>query len=177
MPPLDSASSPDLCAWHPPCGRDHRQAACALLWQLRAFRGGHDPRRQAFREMPERAEPALTALARWSLAPLSILQGAAQPEGRFRAAARSTPENAAFGPWRPTAPVAARRSSSRGSLEKMTREEAKAKAESLGAKGRDRYRRRPTSSSPPGRRLEARQGRELGVQTMDEDEWLALIGG
>ena len=64
-----------------------------------------------------------------------------------------------------------------GSLEKMTRDEAKAMAERLGRQGgglgveEDRFRRRRSR-----RRLEAGGGQKLGVQVLTEDEWLKLIG-
>ncbi len=65
-----------------------------------------------------------------------------------------------------------------GSLEKMTRDEAKAMAERLGAKVSGSVSKKTDLRGRRSRRrLEARKdAQKLGVQVMSEDDWFKLVG-
>jgi DNA ligase (NAD+) len=64
-----------------------------------------------------------------------------------------------------------------GSLEKMTRDEAKAMAERLGAKVAGSVSKKTDIVvAGPGASSKLEKARELGLQVMDEDGWFDLVG-
>jgi len=65
-----------------------------------------------------------------------------------------------------------------GALEKMTREEAKAQAERLGAKAaRSVSKKTDFVVAGPGAGSKLAEAQKLGVKVLSEDEWLKLVGG
>ncbi len=101
------------------------------------------------------AEPHNQALVDNLVAQLTI-QDAAQPKGDTRVAGKTVVFT--------------------GALEKLTRDEAKAQAEALGAKVASSVSKKTDIVvAGPGAGSKLKTAAELGVQVLTEDEWLALV--
>ena len=173
-----------------PAALAHRAADAAEAAERAAAEA--EGRRARIRETRDaaiaRAAPPEAAQAAWDdligadgIGPtlaLSLSDALANPEERA-AIDRLVAQLEILPPDAPAAdsPVAGKTVVFTGSLEKMTRAEAKARAEALGAKVAGSVSARTDLLvAGPGAGSKAKKAAELGVETIDEDAWLALIG-
>ena len=110
---------------------------------------------------------------------LSLTDAFANPEERA-AIERLMDQLTIIPPEAPSteSPVAGKTVVFTGKLEKMTRDEAKVRAEGLGAKVANSVSgKTDLLVAGPGAGSKAKKAADLGVETIDEDAWLALIEG
>ncbi|MGR3493212.1 MAG: NAD-dependent DNA ligase LigA [Shimia sp.] len=111
---------------------------------------------------------------------MSLIATFGQPQERAsidRLLAQLDPQDDASAPATDS-PVTGKTVVFTGSLEKMTRAEAKATAEALGAKVSGSVSAKTDLLvAGPGAGSKAKKAADLGIETIDEDAWIALIGG
>ncbi|EPX86103.1 DNA ligase, NAD-dependent [Rubellimicrobium thermophilum DSM 16684] len=171
-----------------PAALAHRAADEAeAAERLRAAREGRRPRIMAIRAAPWQGVPA-EAREAWDeivqvdgIGPavaLSLSDAFASPIERA-AIERLIPHLTILPPARPAeaSPLAGKTVVFTGTLERMTRDEAKARAQALGARvATSVSARTDLLVAGPGAGSKRREAERLGVRVIGEDDWLALIG-
>ena len=160
---------------HTPCGRAGEQPHRAQLWPVGGVHGGDGWRGGVRGPEWERLlgiDGVGEVLARSLVGPLPSQTSARASTGWSSIWRSRRPPPRHIG-----SPVAGKTVVFTGSLEKMTRAEAKARAEALGAKVSGSVSARTDLLvAGPGAGSKAKKAADLGIETMDEDDWLALIG-
>lgn len=107
---------------------------------------------------------------------ITTFQNGAERASIDRLVAQLRPQDAAKP--KSDSPVAGKTVVFTGTLEKMTRAEAKARAEALGAKVSGSVSAKTDLLvAGPGAGSKATKAADMGIETLDEDGWLALISG
>ena len=164
-------------ARHPPYRRDQCTAARPPFRLVRRIAEDRDRRRRRATPRLKPRSAASAASARWSGAAIVRFFGEEHNQEELdRLLAEVTPK-----PMEAVAtnsPVAGKTVVFTGSLEKMTREEAKAMAERLGAKVAGSVSAKTDLVvAGPGAGSKLKKAAELGVEVIDEDAWLKRVGG
>ena len=172
----DSARPLPQCARHPPCRRDDRAAARPRLRLVAGLprRGAEDRRgrrsgaRGDGRHRPDRRDRGRGGGALFRRSP--------QPQAG-RGAGRAGRRSAMPSRRRRDSPVAGKTVVFTGSLERMTRDEAKAMAERLGAKVSGSVSKKTDLVvAGPGAGSKLKEAEKHGVEVIDEDGWFELVG-
>ena len=180
-----------LDAAHPALERHLRAEAAIIAERAAAKDDGRRARITETRTAIWAEEPALPAGARaaWddlvgvdgigTTVAVSLVTAFAQPAERASIDRLATELRieAVEAPDTSGSPVAGKTVVFTGTLEKMTRAEAKARAEALGAKVSGSVSKKTDLVvAGPGAGSKAKKAAELGIETLSEDDWLALIG-
>ncbi|WP_232829346.1 NAD-dependent DNA ligase LigA [Tropicimonas sp. IMCC34043] len=171
--------------------RRHQQAEAAIVAERRAAaETGRRADIAGTRKAVWEQEPAVPDQARsaWedlvgidgigAIAAASLVAafGQAHERASIDRLARHLQIEAATRPDTGDSPIAGKTIVFTGSLEKMTRAEAKARAEALGAKVSGSVSSKTDLVvAGPGAGSKGKKAAELGIETLDEDGWLALI--
>ncbi|MEM6373512.1 MAG: NAD-dependent DNA ligase LigA [Pseudomonadota bacterium] len=177
---VDAAAEAALCH----LAADRAEAAERAAAQAEGRRARIKPTRDAvWADLPAEAQSAwstLTAIdgigATVAVALVTSFQQEAERASIDRLVAHLQIE-VADAPATADSPVAGKTVVFTGTLEKMTRAEAKARAETLGAKVSGSVSAKTDLLvAGPGAGSKAKKAADLGIETVDEDGWLDLIG-
>ena len=175
---------------YPAMERDLEADAAELEERVRAAAAGEKPKLKRARDATWKAEPAVleTAISAWN--EMIGIDGIGKKVGSALVAAfAQKAERASIDrlvghltieaeeiPDTTGSVVAGKTVVFTGSLEKMTRQEAKAMAERLGAKNVDSVSKKTDLVvAGPGAGSKLKKAEELGIEVLDEDGWLALV--
>ncbi len=160
-----------------PCGRGCCQSSCVALYVLdhilRGYENARDLQGSAWDDLL-----AIDGVGRVMATSLvSAFANPAERAGIDRLLSHLTVQDAQA-PKTQDSPVAGKTLVFTGTLEKMSRSEAKARAEALGAKVSGSVSAKTDLVvAGPGAGSKAKKAADLGVTLIDEDAWLEMIRG